>query len=361
MSYKNEMDKKITKDIETQLKLNIFNEYCYDKENLKFLNDLLLELGDQVGFNSRQNLLMLNKNIQNSSYAQDPQIYLDQYCVKEQLDIYLNQYFTLQLIVKNIQDKSLDIENSIRNIKGKIKNALNSKNKSSGGTSSLLYKLTQIKIGLESNEVNIKKELNLIPSLNKKIKSIKRFISLNYLINLDDLKSETLFSLNSLIKNGLYKAKTLKFELNLEHNLIQQSEEFLIFYVNDKLLSLTQLLKLMETKQLYLQPEYLNSKTLAAYFVLFNEFKKDENEDFSNNYNVFKGLFKEQVNKNKDTINHFPLFEKIQGRLKDGWDYLISQHNDFANDLISTCMMVFLLKEFIFDINKVSSICSSFK
>lgn len=360
-------------------KINIENsmsnklEFSGNLINLKslFFQDINNDLKEQLNYSSYKNISELFNDISNKKYFNEENI-TKKFKVKEYAYMELNKYFNIRRLIDLNNQKLIIKNNEIDNWKKDVNNSeiLLKKIKLKAYTETQTLKDISFQIkshlliikNLEKKLIDFKKEIQQINNqLVIQLSLIQKILINNYNLDLNELGNvDSFFVLNSILNQNISKSwQTINLPIVNNQDLISNISENILLFDGYKLLSLEETIKLLTTKNLFIQDKFLINNISIC--VLFKFFKPilESNIHFSENFNVFDKIFKENIDKLlslEDNIEYFKGISEFFGAFEkrdDVWAKIVFDFNEQADNYVKDALFIFLMKNYLFEFNNV--------
>lgn len=360
-------------------KINIENsmsnklEFSGNLINLKslFFQDINNDLKEQLNYSSYKNISELFNDISNKKYFNEENI-TKKFKVKEYAYMELNKYFNIRRLIDLNNQKLIIKNNEIDNWKKDVNNSeiLLKKIKLKAYTETQTLKDISFQIkshlliikNLEKKLIDFKKEIQQINNqLVIQLSLIQKILINNYNLDLNELGNiDSFFVLNSILNQNISKSwQTINLPIVNNQDLISNISENILLFDGYKLLSLEETIKLLTTKNLFIQDKFLINNISIC--VLFKFFKPilESNINFSENFNVFDKIFKENIDKLlslEDNIEYFKGISEFFGvfeKRDDVWAKIVFDFNEQADNYVKDALFIFLMKNYLFEFNNV--------
>lgn len=360
-------------------KINIENsmsnklEFSGNLINLKslFFQDINNDLKEQLNYSSYKNISELFNDISNKKYFNEENI-TKKFKVKEYAYMELNKYFNIRRLIDLNNQKLIIKNNEIDNWKKDVNNSeiLLKKIKLKAYTETQTLKDISFQIkshlliikNLEKKLIDFKKEIQQINNqLVIQLSLIQKILINNYNLDLNELGNiDSFFVLNSILNQNISKSwQTINLPIVNNQDLISNISENILLFDGYKLLSLEETIKLLTTKNLFIQDKFLINNISIC--VLFKFFKPilESNINFGENFNVFDKIFKENIDKLlslEDNIEYFKGISEFFGAFEkrdDVWAKIVFDFNEQADNYVKDALFIFLMKNYLFEFNNV--------
>lgn len=360
-------------------KINIENsmsnklEFSGNLINLKslFFKDINNDLKEQLNYSSYKNISELFNDISNKKYFNEENI-TKKFKVKEYAYMELNKYFNIRRLIDLNNQKLIIKNNEIDNWKKDVNNSeiLLKKIKLKAYTETQTLKDISFQIkshlliikNLEKKLIDFKKEIQQINNqLVIQLSLIQKILINNYNLDLNELGNiDSFFVLNSILNQNISKSwQTINLPIVNNQDLISNISENILLFDGYKLLSLEETIKLLTTKNLFIHDKFLINNISIC--VLFKFFKPilESNINFSENFNVFDKIFKENIDKLlslEDNIEYFKGISEFFGAFEkrdDVWAKIVFDFNEQTDNYVKDALFIFLMKNYLFEFNNV--------
>ena len=364
------MDVKMNKTIDViglELSLDKYDQFTLNINNLDklFFSSINDDLEKQLNYVYYENINDLFKAINNKMFFNDDNR-TKQFRIKEYIYIDLNQIFNTKKLIFVNSNKINKQEKEINNWEKDLLNSKDILKKVKSENNIEINKdefINNVKFQISQHEIKIKKLKAELKSIRKEVSIKNKYLKIkiqelinqfktNYKIDLNSMENKKFFGLNSSI-NKFVKNNWEAFSLPVLNKLdfISNISDKFLFYDGEKLLSLNETIKLLQTKHLYLQNKYLNGNISIEF--LFNSFLPilGNSDIFNDNFNVFNKLLKEKIHKIIDNNKNLSVFFDKYEKRNNIWENILEEFNNQEDNFVKDALYVFLMKIYLVEFN----------
>lgn len=364
------MDVKMNKTIDViglELSLDKYDQFTLNINNLDklFFSSINDDLEKQLNYVYYENIKDLFKAINNKMFFNDDNR-TKQFRIKEYIYIDLNQIFNIKKLIFVNSNKINKQEKEINNWEKDLLNSKDILKKVKSENNIEINKdefINNVKFQISQHEIKIKQLKSELKSIRKEVSIKNKYLKIkiqelinqfktNYKIDLNSMENKKFFGLNSSI-NKFVKNNWEAFSLPVLNKLdfISNISDKFLFYDGEKLLSLNDTIKLLQTKHLYLQNKYLNGNISIEF--LFNSFLPilGNSDIFNDNFNVFNKLLKEKIHKIIDNNKNLSVFFDKYEKRNNIWENILEEFNNQEDNFVKDSLYVFLMKIYLVEFN----------